>query len=56
MMQLAAFLRLLAELPLPGLATVLLLLSAITWLAGFGVWALAYAPALWRAREDGKPG
>lgn len=56
MMQVAALLRMLGELPLPGLGSILLWLSAMTWLAGFGVWALAYAPALWRARADGKPG
>ncbi|MBI5898796.1 MAG: NnrS family protein [Rhodocyclales bacterium] len=56
MMQLAAVLRVLGELPLPGPGAILLWLSAMAWLLGFGVWALAYAPALWRARADGKPG
>ncbi len=56
MMQLAAALRVIAELPMQGYGTTLLWLSAMTWLLGFGVWALAYAPVLWRARLDGKPG
>jgi len=56
MMQLAATLRVLADLRLDGFGTMLLWLSAMTWLLGFGVWALAYAPSLWRARADGKPG
>lgn len=56
MMQLAAMLRVLSEFPLAGISAMLLWLSALAWLVGFGVWALAYAPALWRARADGKPG
>lgn len=56
MMQAAAALRVLAELPaLPG-AHVLTWLSSALWLGAFGLWAWRYAPAFWRPRADGKPG
>lgn len=55
-MQAAALLRVVSELPaLPG-AYHLMWLSSILWLGAFGLWAWRYAPALWRPREDGKPG
>jgi hypothetical protein len=47
----------LAELPLPGVAAMLLWLSAMTWLGAFGVWAAGLrALALAGPRTDGKPG
>lgn len=55
-MQVAALLRVVSEFPaLPG-AYHLMWLSSALWLGAFGLWAWRYAPALWRPREDGKPG
>jgi uncharacterized protein involved in response to NO len=56
MMQGAALLRLLGELPLPGVGVVLIWLSSVVWIAAFAVWGVAYAPLLWRPRTDGKAG
>jgi uncharacterized protein involved in response to NO len=56
MMQAAAVLRVVSELPaLPG-AHVLMWLSSLLWLGSFGLWAWRFAPAFWRPRADGKPG
>ncbi len=56
MMQAAAMLRVISELPaLPG-AHALMWLSSLLWLGSFGLWAWRYAPAFWRPRTDGKPG
>jgi len=56
MMQAAALLRVLSELPaVPG-AYRLMWLSSLLWLGAFGAWAWRYAPACWRLRADGKPG
>ena len=56
MMQAAAVLRVLSELPvLPG-AHALMWFSSLLWLGAFGLWAWRYAPAFWRPRADGKPG
>ena len=55
-MQVAALLRVVSELPaLPG-AYHLMWLSSMLWLGAFALWAWRHAPALWRPREDGKPG
>ena len=52
----AAVLRVAAEfLSYPGPLN-LMCLSALVWLAGFGVWTVRYAPAYWRPRVDGRPG
>lgn len=56
MMQAAAVVRVISELPaLPG-AHSLLWLSSLLWLGAFALWAWRYAPAFWRPRADGKPG
>lgn len=56
MMQAAAALRVLGEMPaLPGTHQ-LMWLSSVFWLAAFALWAWRYAPALWRPRADGRPG
>jgi uncharacterized protein involved in response to NO len=56
MMQGAALLRVISELPqLPG-AHGLMWLSSLLWLAAFALWAWRFAPAFWRPRADGKPG
>ena len=56
MMQAAAILRVVSELPaLPG-AYHLMWLSSLLWLGAFALWAWRYAPACWRPRADGKPG
>jgi uncharacterized protein involved in response to NO len=56
MMQAAAVVRVLSELPdLPG-AYSLMWLSSLLWLGAFALWAARYAPAFWRPREDGKGG
>jgi uncharacterized protein involved in response to NO len=31
-------------------------LAAAAWCAAFGVFVVRYAPMLWRARADGRPG
>jgi uncharacterized protein involved in response to NO len=54
--QVAALLRIAAELlPYPGPLN-LMWLSALVWLASFGAWTVRYAPAYWQARVDGRPG
>jgi uncharacterized protein involved in response to NO len=56
LMQAAALLRVVSELPgLPG-AYRLMWLSSMLWLGAFALWAWRYAPACWRPRADGKPG
>lgn len=56
MMQAAAVVRVVSELPaLPG-AHVLMWLSSLLWLGSFGLWAWRFAPAFWRSRADGKAG
>ena len=56
MMQAAAALRVISELPaLPGAHT-LMWLSSLLWLGSFGQWAWRFAPAFWRPRADGKEG
>ena len=56
MMQAAAVLRVVSELPaLPGRYP-LMWLSSLLWLGAFALWAWRYAPACWRPREDGAAG
>jgi uncharacterized protein involved in response to NO len=56
LMQAAAALRVISELPaLPG-AHALMWLSSLLWLGAFGLWTWRYAPAFWRPRTDGRPG
>jgi uncharacterized protein involved in response to NO len=56
LMQAAAVVRVISELPgLPG-AHALMWLSSLLWLGSFGQWAWRFAPAFWRPRADGKPG
>ena len=56
MMQGAAVLRVVSELPaLPGRYP-LMWLSSLLWLGAFALWASRYAPAYWRRREDGEAG
>lgn len=56
MMQTAAVLRVVSELPaLPG-AYILIWASSMLWLGAFALWAWRYAPACWRPRADGKRG
>lgn len=56
MMQAAAVLRVVSELPaLPGRYP-LMWLSSLMWLGSFALWAWRYAPAFWRPREDGTAG
>jgi uncharacterized protein involved in response to NO len=52
LMQLTAVLRIGAEFLWSGLNPV----AAALWLMAFAGWALRYAPAYWRPREDGQPG
>ena len=55
---LVAFVRVLSELSFvpQGLRTVLLIFSAVGWLAVFIPWSLSYAPIYLRPRADGKAG
>lgn len=56
LMQGAALLRVIGELPaLPG-AYVVIWLSSLLWLIAFALWAWRHAPAFWRPRGDGRPG
>lgn len=56
LIQAAALLRVIGELPwLPG-AQYLVWLSSLLWLGAFAQWAWRYAPACWRPRADGRPG
>lgn len=56
LMQGAAALRVVSELPaLPGRYP-LMWLSSLLWLAAFVMWAWRYAPAYWRPRADGEAG
>ncbi len=55
--QLCAITRIVAEIPaVGGMASHLLLLSAILWLACFIPWVVQYAPLYLRPRKDGRPG
>lgn len=56
LMQAAAILRVVSELPALPAAAILMWLSSLLWLGGFGLWAWRFAPALWRPRADGQPG
>jgi uncharacterized protein involved in response to NO len=53
---LAAAVRVVLPLVAPGLTLWAVELSALAWSAAFALYALRYAPSLWRARADGKPG
>jgi len=53
LMQAAALLRVGSDLlALP----VMLWAASLLWLAAFALWAVRYAPILWRPRSDGRPG
>jgi uncharacterized protein involved in response to NO len=52
----AALVRVAGPLLLPAWSVDAVLLSAVLWSAGFGLYALRYAPVLTRPRLDGKPG
>jgi len=56
MMQAAAAVRVISELPALAGTHALMWLSSLLWLGAFGLWAWRFAPALWRPRADGKPG
>lgn len=56
LIQLAAMLRLLAATGPQPLRTAALVLAGLCWTLAFALFALVYAPYLWRARGDGKPG
>ncbi|MCF8197217.1 MAG: NnrS family protein [Sulfuritalea sp.] len=56
LIQTAAILRVVSELPgLPGSYHVMWI-SSLAWLVAFVLWAVRYAPAFWRPRADGKAG
>jgi uncharacterized protein involved in response to NO len=52
----AALVRVAAPLAWPQLTQAAVLLSALLWSAGFGLYAWRYAPLLMRPRLDGRPG
>jgi uncharacterized protein involved in response to NO len=56
LVHLAAFVRVLVPLVLPGAYTVLIELSAALWFAAFGIFTVVYYPILSRPRLDGQPG
>jgi uncharacterized protein involved in response to NO len=53
---LAAVVRVFVPLAAPALTLDAIVLSAALWCAGFGLFAIRYAPALVRPRVDGRPG
>jgi uncharacterized protein involved in response to NO len=53
---LAALVRILLPLLAPSQTVTAVLVSAVFWTAGFGLYALRYWPVLTRPRLDGKPG
>ena len=55
-LQLAALLRVLADMLPMQEGHWLYLAAAIIWLACFSPWLLRYLPVYWRARADGRPG
>lgn len=55
-MQLAAIVRVLADILPQQYSYWLHLASAMVWLACFTPWVWRYLPAYWRVRADGKPG
>ncbi|MCK9381128.1 MAG: NnrS family protein [Sulfuritalea sp.] len=56
MMQAAALLRVVSEVPALPAAYHLMWLSSLLWLGAFALWTWRYAPACWRPREDDRPG
>jgi uncharacterized protein involved in response to NO len=54
--QVAALARMLPDLLPAPMPYRMVSLSAVLWLAAFGLWAWCYAPLYWRPRGDGKPG
>ena len=52
----AALVRVFVPLLLPAWTIAAVLVSAALWSGGFGLYALRYAPRLWRPRLDGRPG
>jgi uncharacterized protein involved in response to NO len=56
LMQAAAAMRVISDLPALQGAHALMWLSSLLWLGAFGLWAWRFAPAFWRPRADGKPG
>jgi uncharacterized protein involved in response to NO len=53
---LAAVMRVGVPLVAPGQTVPAVLVSAALWSAGFALYAVCYAPVLWRPRIDGRPG
>jgi len=56
LVQLAAVVRVLGGMLLPGAYVATVIASAACWSAAFGLYAIRYWPALSRPRLDGKPG
>ncbi|HRH89463.1 MAG TPA: NnrS family protein, partial [Rubrivivax sp.] len=52
----AALVRVAVPLLQPAWTVGAVLASAALWSAGFGLYAVCYAPRLWRPRLDGRPG
>jgi len=53
---LAAVVRVTVPLAVPAWTVGSVLVSAVLWSCGFGLYALGYGPMLLRPRRDGKPG
>jgi len=56
LIQLAALIRVVGGMLVPGLYPVTVIVSGICWSAAFAIYAVRYWPVLSRARLDGKPG
>lgn len=56
LVNLSAVLRVFGPLLLPAQTTMLPHASGALWMAAFALFAVVYAPMLWRPRVDGKPG
>jgi uncharacterized protein involved in response to NO len=56
LIQVAAAVRVLGGLALPGLYVATVVASGVCWSLGFAIYAVRYWPVLTRQRLDGKPG
>jgi uncharacterized protein involved in response to NO len=56
LIQMAAVIRVLGGLMLPGLYVATVVASGVSWSVGFAIYAIRYWPMLTRQRLDGKPG
>jgi uncharacterized protein involved in response to NO len=56
LVQLAALVRVLVPIAVPGLYVASVVVAAALWSAAFSIFTMVYIPILTRARLDGQPG